>query len=224
MRASLAKRLLSRLIPLVVEKRAGETTSELEVALQNGRYVLNSREVNYSFGALHRVFRKAFERQHLQERSINDALVLGFGTGSVAHILLEEYKMNCRITGVDSDAEVIALGKKYFEPIFSHPSVTIVQADAAVFVQEDTANYDLIVVDVFVDANVPESCRSNEFLVQLKKLLRPKGTLFFNFILTTENGKAFDALSKTFQDAFGKMEMMRLSIDGAMNRVLVYQR
>jgi hypothetical protein len=82
----------SFLSPVKVEERKGAVAPRLEVYLSNGKYVLDSARVNYSFGGLHAVFRKAFSRFNIRKRDIISALILGFGTGSVATILCDEYK------------------------------------------------------------------------------------------------------------------------------------
>ena len=74
----------SFLSPVKVEERKGAVTPRLEIYLSNGKYTLDSARVNYSFGGLHAVFRKAFSRFNICERDISNALILGFGTGSVA--------------------------------------------------------------------------------------------------------------------------------------------
>ena len=60
------------------------------------------------------MFRKAFSRFNIRERDISNALILGFGTGSVASILCDEYKKDVYLTGVEKDPVVIDLAKKYF--------------------------------------------------------------------------------------------------------------
>ena len=82
----------SFLSPAKLEERKGEVTPQLEIYLSNGRHILDSARVNYSFGGLHAVFRKAFSQFNIRERDINSALILGFGAGSVASILCNEYK------------------------------------------------------------------------------------------------------------------------------------
>ena len=67
-------------------------TPRLQIHLSDGEYTLDSTHVNYSFGGLHLVFRKAFARFNIRQTEIADALVLGFGTGSVASILFDGKK------------------------------------------------------------------------------------------------------------------------------------
>jgi predicted membrane-bound spermidine synthase len=113
------KKILFYLSSFIIEREVFCTSSpynaELKVVLNNGTYLLNSGKANYSFGNLHRVFQKVFARTKLAEKNIKSALLLGFGTGSVAHILQHELKINCHITGVEIDSVVIKLARNYFK-------------------------------------------------------------------------------------------------------------
>lgn len=77
--------------------------------------MLNARFANYSFGMLHEMFINTFKKIKLQHRNIKEALLLGFGAGSFASILTDDYRMNCHITAVEKDRLVIEIGRKYFD-------------------------------------------------------------------------------------------------------------
>ena len=139
-----------------MEERKGAVTPRLEIYLSNGRYILDSARVNYSFGRLHAVFRKAFSRFNIRERDISNTLILGFGTGSVASILCDEYKKDVHLTGVQKDPEVIDLAKKYFH-IDRNKNLLLHIEDAGDFVENCGKKFDLVVGDIFVGADVPEN-------------------------------------------------------------------
>jgi len=170
--------LLSFVTGRIIETAPGDPNPCLEVQLVNGRYVLNTRKVNYSFGNLHKVFREAFRQVHIESYPIRTVLILGFGAGSVASILLDEYGMPCTVTGVEADAQVVRLYEKYFRRT-GHP-VTVVNADAFHFMTNNRATFDLIVVDIFVDDVVPPLFETLEFLVMLKNASSPGGLAIFN--------------------------------------------
>jgi predicted membrane-bound spermidine synthase len=160
----------------------------LEVARVNGRCVLNGRSVNYSFGSLHRVFEGAFAALHLEQRSIDDALVLGCGAGSVVQILRETYAPDGSITAVEIDPVVIELAREHFE-LGRTPKLEIVCADALEYVRTSERSFDLVVVDLFVDDRVPDKFRTRSFVRRTVELLRPGGLLAFNVIDDTQTAR-----------------------------------
>jgi spermidine synthase len=189
------------LLGRVVERTDSNVSPCLEVTHMNGKYMLNSMHSNYSYGILQRVFEIEFNKLKLKERKIQNVLILGFGAGSVASILLEDYKMDCNITGVEKDEKVILLGIKYFN-ISRFKNTHIVNADAAEFMMQNKELFDLIVIDVYMDNLVPETCETENFLKQAKKSLRNKGLVVFNKMIFDE---ASDKSSKKLYNTFSKM-------------------
>ncbi|TND08043.1 MAG: spermidine synthase [Bacteroidetes bacterium] len=222
-KAPVFRRLLSYFTPQLIESRAGKISGQLEVSLENGRLVLNGEKVNYSYGALHKVFQLAFSASGVASRKTETALVLGFGTGSVAAILHDELKKNTRITAVENDPEIIDIGKKYFN-ISRFPGLRVELAAAADFVSSCRDTFDLIVVDVFVEDRVPASCTGEVFLAHLHKLLHPKGILFFNFILAEETQQQYDDFKKNFEKEFPEGEELKFFIGDADNRVFISKK
>ncbi|MFN8713212.1 MAG: spermidine synthase [Bacteroidota bacterium] len=175
------KRLLSFIRPVILRTEEGRITQQLEVVYENGRKVLHAATVNYSFGALHDVFRAALKRADVQTLNPRQVLILGFGGGSIARILHHELQLDAAITGVDADEIVLQLAREEFDAgKIKH--LKLITAKAQDFVQHAKPGYDLICVDVFVEAQVPAECRTNEFIKQLHTLLNKKGTLIFNFM------------------------------------------
>ncbi|MDT8411722.1 MAG: fused MFS/spermidine synthase [Vicingaceae bacterium] len=166
---------------IVVEESFSPHNDKLIVAIQDGKYVLNTKNANYSFGSLHRVFQKAFKTIKLKDRNFSSCLLLGGGAGSVPSILYEELGLNLSSTVVEIDNEVIRLGKKYFK-LGDYPNLKLVNEDAFVFVSNTTETYDLIAIDIFKDVMVPERFISTVFFDNIKKRLNPKGVVIFNFV------------------------------------------
>ena len=144
--------------------------------------VLNAPHTNYSFGSLHEVFRNAFQQIHPDFQKINDVLILGFGAGSVARILQTENRCTGRITGVEVDATVIALARKYFR-LDRVKNLDLHITDAADFISVDKNHYDLIVIDLFFDHRTPEKFLTAGFLKCLQEHLLPRGIILFNYLL-----------------------------------------
>ena len=100
------KKALSYLWPITIYQCSSSHNPVLEVAYWRGRHILNARNANYSFGGLHKVFVNAFRHIKLNTEAMNNVLVLGFGSGSVAGILTDDYNFKGLITGVEMDEKV----------------------------------------------------------------------------------------------------------------------
>jgi spermidine synthase len=187
----------------IIERTPSEISPCLEVAHINGKYMLNSMHANYSYGMLQKVFEVEFKKIELKKRKINNVLILGFGAGSIAYVILEKLKMNCNITGVEKDSQVISLGYKYFN-IQRLRNTEIVCADAYDYMLENNKHYDLIIVDVYVDNVVPEKMESDVFLNKVRQSLNDKGLVIFNkMICDDESEKSSKKLYETFGRVMG---------------------
>jgi spermidine synthase len=160
-------------------RRSSLHHAHLEVVQLRGRKVLDGATVNYSFGGLHEVFAEVFERLDVRRRDVKSVLVLGLGAGSVVHLLRRDCAIAAPITAIEIDAAVIELGKLHFG-LGEWRDLEIVQADARAWVESSTRSFDLVVVDVFDEARIPDALKTNEFLVRLRAAVAPGGLLVFN--------------------------------------------
>lgn len=208
---------------IIIEKSHSKFNPCLEVSYVNGKLVLNTRNSNYSFGSLHRVFQKVFKKINIQDHEIKDVLILGFGAGSVASILLEEYNIDCKITGVEIDPRIIKIANDHFA-LAKHPLVRIIKQDAVDFISENNDKYDLVVVDVYIDNDVPEDCETDSFIKNLGKIMSNNSILVFNKLVYDENVErsAYD-LHEKFESLLGKTEIYKIR-DRWLNRIFVYQK
>jgi spermidine synthase len=219
-RAGLLRLAQSYFVKRILASRSTPHNPLLEVVYVNGRCVLNARNVNYSFGSLHRVFEEAFAKLRLEERRLRDVLLLGCGAGSVVQILRAKYSRDCAITAVEIDPVVIELAREHFL-IDRVPELEIVCMDAAEYVAASPGAYDLVVIDLFVDDRVPEQFRTPGFVKRVGKLLRPGGLLVHNVIDDDEETRArADELAAVYLSVLPPSRM--LDLDG--NRILVHER
>lgn len=164
---------------ITIEKITSEYNQELTVAIQEGRYVLNAKNANYSFASLHRVFQQAIKR--LEIKDTDSILVLGCGAGSIPRIIYKELSLHSKIDAVEIDEKVIELGNKYFS-LNQYPYLNVIINDAMKFVDTTNNKYDFILVDLFKGINVPEEFLKQHFFEKLNSLLNTNGELLLNFV------------------------------------------
>ena len=189
---------------ITVEKTASKYNKKLVVAIQDGKYVLNATNANYSFASLHRVFQKAFHKIKLQEKNINSILVLGCGAGSIPKIVYKEMGLNPIIDAVEIDEKVIEFGNKYFG-LNQYKNLNVIIADAITYSKTTTKKYDLICVDVFDGIHVPKEILTQQFLSQVKSCLTEKGELLLNYVAHNyETKKQVVEIENLFESLFSK--------------------
>ena len=173
------KKMLSWIYPLNIEKLHSPISGELQVNLQYGNLVVDTKRANYSFGNLHIIFQEAIHQLDLDFHQNYKVLILGFGAGSIANILINENGLDCTVTGIELDNSMIELSKKYF---FTNlrGRTKLLNTDALVFIKTTTETYDLLFVDIFIDTEVPTSFQTIDFLKELKRSTSLNGHILMN--------------------------------------------
>ncbi|MCK6616783.1 MAG: fused MFS/spermidine synthase [Cyclobacteriaceae bacterium] len=218
---SIGQHILSYVTGTVVEKRPSAVSGELEVWYQNGKHVLHASNANYSFDTLHKIFQKAFKKFEIKKRNPKNALILGFGAGSVASILCDELMLSPEITGVELDHQVIELAKKYFQ-LDRYENLSIHVSDAAEFAQQEKVTYDLVVSDVFVDKHMPEAIIQKSYAEDLVRLTARGGIGMMNWICETKEHHRFRASMEAWLNELAmKTDMYRAS---SINYLLIWYR
>lgn len=201
--------------PVTVELTGSKLNPILEVILSGGKYSLNSMNTNYSFGSLHTLFKKLFRRLKLNWSKIDDVLLLGFGTGSVAAII-DSYKKDCRIDGVEIDEKVIELGRKYFKT-GTFRNLIVHNSSAEQYIRNTKKSYDLIVIDVYRDIDVPAEIETEDFLIEIRNALRPGGIVVFNkLIYSKKTSDQVIILKNLYQKLFGEVRILKIMITSRM--------
>lgn len=170
------KKLISYIYPLT-RKIQSQHNGMLELTVMNGRKLLDTKNVNYSYGSLQRVLNYSLDQLNLE--NTKNSLILGLGGGSVVHTLRDERKFEGEITAVEIDPIIIDIASKEFN-INSNNQTKIICDDAWNFVNRDKAKYDLIIVDLFIDNKIPEKFLALKFWKRILDLLNEGGDVIFN--------------------------------------------
>ena len=177
------KRVLSFLLPIKIHQKKSVYSKNLEVTWNNGHLVLDSENTNYSFGSLQRVLKKGLKYIGYERiQNFHSILVLGVAGGSVIETLKKEVKFEGKITGVEIDAAVIELARKYFG-LGNYNNVSIVNDDDFEFVLKSKEKYDLIIIDIFQDTTIPNFLFEDFFINRINFLLNVNGFILFNTMI-----------------------------------------
>lgn len=170
------KKAFSYLWPLT-KKISSKHSGLLEVTWLNGKKVLDSKNANYSYGSLEKVLDYGLSLSKAERSS--EVLVLGLGGGSVLGLLRNKYKYSGKITAVEIDPAVIDIALTEFD-IKQYDPLEILCEDAYGFAQRSSADYGLIIIDIFIDTNVPLQFFSIQFWNNIAGLLEDNGEIIFN--------------------------------------------
>ncbi len=210
------KYILSYFYLVTVKKIPSDFNQGLCLQMEAGMLLLNTSNANYSYGNLKRVFEEVFELINLDEIHPQNLLLLGLGTGSILDIMQRQYGLNPDITAIEIDPAVIECLDHW--PYLNLSKTQLIEGDAFEKIKNLHPAYELIIVDLFCDLDVPESVKTEEFIKNLKFLMAPKGRILINFIVSNEAQKSeFEKfqllLLKHFKDITGHESMQ-------INRVL----
>ena len=183
------KKILSFFVPVKIHTRNSPVSKTLEVTLNNGQLVLDSKNTNYSYGSLQRILRKGLNYIGFERiRGFSNILVLGVAGGSVIKTLVEEVKFTGNITGVEIDPIVVEIANSYFR-LNEITGLKLVTDDAFEFVLRTTGKYDLIIIDVFQDTTMPNFLFEDFFINRINFLLNVNGFILFNTMTLNEKDK-----------------------------------
>lgn len=175
-----------------------DVSGGLEVGWRDGKKVLDSGTVNYSYGGLQKVLSYGLEQIPLE--SVRSVLVLGMGGGSVIESLRTKFNYTHPIVAVEIDPVVIEIAEEEFG-ITAYNDLEVVCADAAEYLEETTEKFDLIIVDLFIGEQVPDRFYEKTFWQDIDKRTNNGGKVLFNAEVRETNtiGKNFlNSLPKTF--------------------------
>jgi predicted membrane-bound spermidine synthase len=200
----LLKRIASFAWDIPIEKTSSQYNPYLEVVWSNGKKMLNTKDANFSFGNGYRVFEKAFNLIKKHVPASKKTLILGFGCGSILHLLEKKYNYEGEIVGVEYDQVILDLFDKHFAKDYS-TKPKLITGDAMNFVKESNETYDLIFVDLFTELDNVGFIFSQDFLSQLNNICEQGGVIVFNTIKrTSEDQKNLSGLimdlSRNFKD------------------------
>jgi predicted membrane-bound spermidine synthase len=143
---------------------------------QSGIYPDNPSELAFSYTRkMAEIVEAAPHKQNI--------LILGGGAFTLPQYLAQKHPA-AQIDVVEIDPKLIEISKQYF--YYKSPAnVKIFAEDARAFLNTSQMNYDIILVDVYSDTNVPFSLSTVEYTALLKESLTTSGVVAVNVIGST---------------------------------------
>jgi spermidine synthase len=193
-----------RVLEEVVSPINGKLTVVRDLAW--GTYIQGGG-LTQSGGVVYKVWEKTLkEIKKLRNEEIRKCLILGLGGGSAAK-LVRKYWPEAVIVGVEIDPIFVALGKKYLR--LDEIGVDIKIRDAYEYITQisklKSQNLDLILVDMYIEDEVPKKFESKEFIKIVKSLLEKNGLVVFNRLYYDEKRKQAEDFHKKLSQAFKKV-------------------
>lgn len=171
-------KLASYFYPVTIEK--SHEPYYLELILSKNKLVLDSTNANQSNEGLKQAFHRTFHQLRVYEKKYENTLVLGFGLGSVVE-LLQAKKCLGKVTAYENNAQIL----QWLDQYYDLGGIQFV-SDSAENLKNLDSNYDLIIVDLFIDNQCPEFLNNLAYWTQLKTRLSPSGILIWNTLIPTQ--------------------------------------
>ena len=136
-----------------------------------------------------------------------DVLIIGLGGGSLPHALAQLLPQ-VQIDLVEIDPAVVRVAADYFS-FHATERMHVYTEDGRSFVRRTARGprrYDLIMLDAYDHQYIPEHMLTEEFLREVRSLLRPGAVLAAN---TFSNSRLYDNESVTYARVFGEFFNLR---------------
>lgn len=170
------KKLLSYIYPITTSVKS-RYNGILEITWHDGKKYLNTKNANYSYGSLQAILK--FGLEQIDIGTVNSVLLLGLGGGCVIETLRKDFDYKRPITAVDIDPEIIDIAKREFD-IIENEQLQIICDDALQFMNSNSEQFDLIIIDLFIDVNVPQEFLEIPFWEHVVKAVSGNGVVVFN--------------------------------------------
>jgi len=210
------KKLLSHVKEVSLEQTSSLSNPYLEVLLVKGRHQLTTRDAIYSFDDKYENFHYAFKQIDWTKLNGNRVLVLGLGLGSVILLLEKFFKKRFDYTAIEVDSEICRLCNTFtLQQLDSF--VEVIPAEAMHFLSTHEDHYDMIIMDIFQSAEIPQKFQSADFLQLLQERLTPEGLLLYNRMNITESDiDENEVFRNTMKEVFPDMEEIKIKTNLVM--------
>jgi len=189
------KKLLSYIWPFTKQVQS-KANGLLEITWMNGKKVLDSKNANYSYGSLQKLLSYGLSKIEIPVKS--DILLLGLGGGSIVQSLRTTFKHQGKITAIEIDPVIIDIARNEFN-IDAIDSLEIICDDAIRYVEDCKEQFEIIILDIFIDNTVPEPFYTTTFWTKVINILKLQGTIVFNAGINLKDATKIETLKTAFK-------------------------
>ena len=161
----------------IIKTIASPINHQLKIVLKGDKKLLNTKNTNYSYGTLVKVLEYGLD--NIPMTDISSVLLLGMGGGSIIYSLRKKYQCLAPVTAIEIDPIVIDIASDKFN-VKENDTLKIHCIDAWEYIKKSTEKFDLIIIDIFIDTEVPEKFYQAAFWQDLEKNVEDNGFILFN--------------------------------------------
>lgn len=187
---------MSYLLEIKLSENSSAENGEMLVSLNSGRISLSTQNAIYSFEDKYYTFKTALENIKPELEKAQNALILGFGMGSIAWMIRNLYNNNIHIRGVEYDKWIL----KQFKQYYSFKNIELTNEEANKYLKNSTEKFDLVFVDLFTDDYVPKEFQSIDFFRNIEKNMQDDSKVIYNFLPKNSSENCYDSFQKVFSD------------------------
>jgi spermidine synthase len=140
-------------------------------------------------------------------------LQIGGGAFTLPTTLKKEFK-KAVIDVIEIDKGLIDISRKYFD-LVTDDHLIIYVGDGAKIIDKLTDKYDLIIIDVFNEATIPEDIQNSNFVNKVAKRLSDNGVMAMNIISAYYGPRnhVLNNLIKLYEDRFSYVKAFPAGTD-----------
>ena len=150
---------------------------------------------------------------------VDSLLIIGLAGGTIARQHQAIYG-DIRMTGIELDGEILALGAEYFGMNAAEmPSLTTITQDGRYALRQLETSYAVIAIDAYRPPYIPWHLTTREFFAEARAALNDEGVLAINVGRTSSDRRLVDALTSTLLDVFPSVHA--LDVPDSFNTILI---
>lgn len=155
----------------------------------------------------------------------DDILVLGGGAFTLPRYLAETYP-EATIDVVEIDPELATIAREHFN-YDDPPNVNLIFMDARTYLNQTDRHYDIVIVDVYGDTQVPFTLLTREYGAHVARVTKPHGVVASNVLggMAGNCKELLQALDAPYRAHFAHVAYrMERPEDSRSNLVVAYSR
>ncbi|MCL5016975.1 MAG: hypothetical protein M1441_02415 [Candidatus Parvarchaeota archaeon] len=145
-------------------------------------------------------------------------LMIGLGGGTIIRQLNAIYGPSFKMDAVEISQKVIDLSRKYFGDF--PPEVNVINGDGAKFIEDKTAQYNIIILDAYDKIEIPKVFLEQDFINDAYNALKNKGVLAINYALLIKSTIILGSFISRLKKLFGSVYKVSFGMESGNIMIL----